>query len=129
VNDPEAQHSEQAVVELLQRLHGRLFRSPNQVGRYPLFPAFELSLVKQSQPGSKKGNHRRGFMSFRREGCSRTRLVMVFQKASHLALVVEGRAQMIPHRPGMPFAKAIVQPLDKSDAILQAAIELFHLLF
>ena len=49
-------------------------------------------------------------MHFRREGCSRPRLVVVFHKAGQLVLIIEPRVEMLAHRPRVPLAQAVVEP-------------------
>ena len=40
----------------------------------------------------------------------RPRLVVVFQEAGHLVLVIQSRAEVLAHRPGVPLAEPVVQP-------------------
>jgi len=67
--------------------------------------------MEEAQPRRQEGDDRRGLVNFRWERRGRARLVVVFQKAGELVLVIEPGAKMLAHRPGMTFAQAIVQPL------------------
>jgi hypothetical protein len=43
-------------------------------------------------------------------GC-RTRLVVVFEKAGELVLIVEAREQVVMNRPNMAVAQTVIEPL------------------
>src|SRR6185503_10694426 len=86
-------------------------RSAAQMRREAFDRPFELSGVKEAQTGRKKREHRRGFVLSGRKGGGRPRLVVIFQKAGQLVLVIQARVKMLAHRPGMSFAQPIVEPL------------------
>ena len=105
------QHGQQPVVELFQPLVDRFLRTSNQMGRDAFLAPLELSLVKETQTRGQERDDRRGFMHVRRERGSRPRLVVVFQEAGQLVLIIEPRVEMLAHRPGVTLAQAVVQPL------------------
>jgi hypothetical protein len=80
------------------------------MGRDALPAPQELALVKEPQPGRQKRDDRRGIVDFRRERRSRPRLVVVFQEARQLVLLIEPGVEMLAHRPRMSLAQAVVEP-------------------
>src|SRR4030095_3606334 len=83
-----AQHGQQPIVELVQPLIDRFLRTANQMGRDAFLAPLELSLVKEAQPWEEKRNDRRGFVHFRRERRSRSRLLAGFPQAGELVLLM-----------------------------------------
>src|SRR5437016_162164 len=69
-----AQHRKQPIVKLFKFLIDRLVRPSNQMGRDPFCSPFELSLMKETQPGREERDDGRGFMDFWRKRRSRPRL-------------------------------------------------------
>src|SRR5262245_10494171 len=77
--------------------------------RDALLAPLELSLMKEPQPRGQEGNAGCGLLYFWREWCLCSRLVVVFQEASHLVLIVQPRVEMLANGPGVPLAQAVVQ--------------------
>jgi hypothetical protein len=46
----------------------------------------------------------------KKRGC-RPLLVVVLQEARNLVLVIQSRPEVLPHRPGVPVAEAVLQPI------------------
>src|SRR5262245_23980232 len=66
--------------------------------------------MKETQPRRQESNYGSRFMNFwGKRGC-RSRLVMVFQKARQLALIIQSCMKMLAHRTGMTLAQPIVKP-------------------
>src|SRR5437762_14023205 len=79
------------------------------MGRDSFPSALKLALVKKSQAGRKKRDHRRGSVGFRRKGCRGPRFVVIFQKSIQFILVVQPRAEMLAHRSGGMLPPAVVE--------------------
>src|SRR5712691_3358964 len=69
-----------------------------------------LSLVEEAQARGQEGDDGRGRMHARGEGRRRPWLVVVFEKARQLVLVIQPSVEMLTYRPGLPSAEAVVQP-------------------
>jgi hypothetical protein len=95
------QRGEEPVVEVLQPLIHGLDRTANEVRRDPLLPSFELPLMKEAQPGRQERDHGRRFVGAGRERRGRARLVVVFQEAGHLVLVVGACVEVLADRPDL----------------------------
>jgi hypothetical protein len=76
--------------------------------RDPLHSRLELTLVKEPQARGEEGDDCGRFMRPRREGCRGPRLVVVFQEAGQLILVVGVREEVLAYGPGVPLAEAVV---------------------
>ena len=59
------------------------------MGRYPYPRALELALMEKAQAGRQEGDDRRGLVLRPGKFGRRARLVVVFEKAGELVLVVE----------------------------------------
>src|SRR5262249_43190988 len=105
-----AQHGQQSVVELFQSLVDWFLWTTNQMRRDAFLASRELSLVKESQPWRQESDDCRGFLHLRRERRRRPRLVVVFQEAGELILVIQPRVEMLAHRSGVTLTQAIIQP-------------------
>src|SRR5580704_1352906 len=95
-------------VELLKFGVSGFERPANQVRGNAFRASLELSLVKKAQPWRQKRDDRSGFMLFRGEGRRCPRLIMVFEKARHLTLVVEAGKKVLADRPGISRVQAVV---------------------
>ena len=102
---------EQPVVELLQALVHGLDRTANQVRGDPLPASFELPLMKEAQPRRQERDDSRRLVGAGGKRRGRARLVVVFQEAGHLVLVIEARVEVLADRPRVPLAQPVVQPL------------------
>ena len=106
-----AQHRQQPLVELPERRFDRLARRADEVRRDALHAALELSLVKEAQARRQEGDDGGGFVAAGREGCRRPRLVVVLQEPGEPVLIVEAGVEVLAHRPRVPLAEPVVQPL------------------
>src|SRR5262245_50023702 len=106
-----AEYGEQPVVELRPIRIDRFVRAPAQVRRDSFLSSLELTVVKEPQARRQECNHCRGLMDPGRKGGCRPRLVVVFQKAGELVLIIQPRMKVFAHRTGVLFAKAVVEPL------------------
>src|SRR5215207_3659807 len=70
----------------------------------------KLSLVEKTHPRGQESNNCRRLMHVGRKCCGGSRLIMIFQKASELVLMIQPCVKMLTHGSGMTFAQAIVQP-------------------
>ena len=66
---------------------------------------------KNRRPGDEEGDDGGGLVDAGREGRGGPRLVVVLQEAGQLVLVVQPRAEVLAHRPGVPVAEPVVEPL------------------
>src|SRR5262249_50125159 len=92
-----------------QHLIDRLFWSTTKMRRNPFSPALELSLMEKTQTRRQKRDDRRRLVNSRRECGRSSRLVVVFQKASQLVLIIQPRPEMLAHRPRVAVTQAIVE--------------------
>lgn len=79
--------------------------------RDPFLAPLEFPLVKETEAWGLEGDCSRGLMDARSKHGSRTRFVMVFEKADQLLLVVKPCVKMFPHGPAVTFAKAVIKAL------------------
>src|SRR5262249_25943355 len=109
-HDRLTQYGEQPIVKLFQLLvSGFVWASAQMRGNAFLTP-LELTLVEETQPWGQERDDGRGFMNSWRKRGGRPRLVVIFQKAGQLVLVIEPGVEMLTHRPGMSIAQAVVEP-------------------
>ena len=80
------------------------------MGRDAFLAPLKLRLMKKSQSRRQKSNDRRSLVDLRRECRGRPRLVVVFQEAGELVLIVDFCAEMLAYRTRMTFAQSIVEP-------------------
>ena len=66
---------------------------------------------KNRRPGRQKRDDGRGLVHPGREGRGGPRLVVVLQEPGELVLVVEPGVEVLAHRPRVPLAQAVVEPL------------------
>src|SRR5271166_4248202 len=59
------------------------------MGRDSFLSPVELPLMEEPQTRGKKRDDRRGFVYFRSERCRCPRLIVVFEKAGQLSLIIE----------------------------------------
>src|SRR5215472_2365925 len=81
------------------------------MGRYPHPSAVKFALMEKPQTGRQKADDRRRPML--RPGKFRCGawLIVVFEKARELVLVVEAGKEMTPDRRGMPLSQPVIEPL------------------
>src|ERR1700719_3924610 len=89
----------------------RLDRAAAEMGRYPHSRAVELTLMEEAQAWSEIGNDRRRPVLRPSELGRCPRLVMVFEKAGELVLVVEAGEQVVADRPDVALPQTVVEPL------------------
>ena len=73
--------------------------------------ALELSLLEEAQARRQVRDDGRRLVDAGRERRRGPRLVVVLQEAGQPVLVIEPGQEVLAHRPGVPLAQAVVQPL------------------
>src|SRR5271168_1273038 len=81
------------------------------MGRYSYTCALELAVIKEAQAGRQEGDHGRGLVLRPGEFGRGARLVVVFEKADELVLIVEAGEQVATDRRDIALSQAVVESL------------------
>ena len=87
---------------------GRLFWAPAKMHRGVCFPTFHLAFLQKAQTGNEESDHRRGTMHLQRESSGGARLVMIFEEARGMILIIPVRLKV--------FAHGSTEPLDSNSS-------------
>src|SRR6516225_7399476 len=105
------QYSQQSGIKGSDLRVCRLDRTAAEVGRHSDPSSLKLALMEEPQSRGQEGDDRRRLMLSPRKFGRGARLVVVFEKARELVLVIEPGEQMTTDRPGMTVSQPVIEAL------------------